>query len=63
LLTAGLCSSPIDAVSTGSIPFTAHELFADEELGEVVGNVVEFIDAPRRDRYSVWEASVINLFF
>src|SRR6516162_2048007 len=47
LLTAGLSSSLTDAVSTRSIPFTARGLFADEEC-EIVGDAVEFIDAPRR---------------
>jgi hypothetical protein len=46
LPTAELFSRLIDAASTGRIPFGAQGLFADEELGEVVGDVVEFIDAP-----------------
>jgi hypothetical protein len=53
LLTTGLSSSLINAVST-VIPFGAQRIFVDEEGGEVVGDAVEFIDGPRRNVTEVW---------
>jgi hypothetical protein len=49
-------------VSTGRIPFEAQGLFADEELGDVVGNVVEFINAPRRDTLPECGRLLVSIF-